>query len=286
MQFHGHYFFIILGIIIGKDIEEFVQQPNLKKLAKQVPEFLLAAKAGNTNKQYASYYRKFEKWCNLYREIKFPVHENYVGLYIVVLIQSGESFANIESSFYAIKWYHSFCDKNPCNYNVCKQLLLAAKRISRQPLQKKQPLSAENIHKIYQSVRGKNCSVLDLRLIFIMVLGFSRFMRYSEIADLKRCDFHFKDTHLEVSLEKSKTDIYRDVHWILLAKLQSCLCPMLIAKEYFKRAKITDDSDEFVFRAMTYMKSLNTYKLRKVNKPISYTSTREYVLASVSKELV
>lgn len=52
MQFHGHYFFIILGIIIGKDIEEFVQQPNLKKLAKQVPEFLLAAKAGNTNKQY------------------------------------------------------------------------------------------------------------------------------------------------------------------------------------------------------------------------------------------
>ena len=116
----------------------------------------------------------------------------------------------------------------------------------------------------------------------MIILGFAGFLRYSEIADIKRHDVIFCPTYTKIFIEKSKTDIYRDGHWLYLAKLNSPLCPTKMLKLWFKKASISNDlSEEYIFRAITVFKKKNVSKLRKSNEPISYSTMREHVLKAV-----
>ncbi|XP_057294613.1 uncharacterized protein LOC130623140 [Hydractinia symbiolongicarpus] len=157
-------------------------------------------------------------------------------------------------------------------------------RICRKDLKKKLPITASILNKIYDSLNGDKCSLLQLRTISMLILGFADFMRYSETSDLKRCDFIFRDTHLEVFLEKSKTDIYRDGHWLFLSKLDFRLCPIKLMRRNFDKAQIGDDTDEYIFRSVTYFKTVNRHSLRRRNVPLSYSTARDIVL-SVIKEV-
>ena len=122
--------------------------PTLKNLAKQLPCILSAARAENTTAKSQCYFNKIDVWCKLFLEMKsYPTKDNHVALYTVDLIQSGESASVVESSLYAIKCYHSFLDPNPCT-NLCTTLLEAARRICKKLLEKKTPITAENIKKI------------------------------------------------------------------------------------------------------------------------------------------
>lgn len=41
---------------------------------------------------------------------------------------------------------------------------------------------------------------------------------------------------------------------------------------------MVEGSEEHLFRGVTYFKSINTYKLRVINKPVAYTTARSNVL--------
>lgn len=120
---------------------------------------------------------------------------------------------------------------------MCKAVLEAAKRITRKTVNKKATVRIEAINKIYEVLDGDKCSLLNLRTILIIVLAFPGFLRYSELALLRRSGFVFQDTQVEIFIEKSKTDTYRDGHWLFLAKLDTRLCPVKLLKRYFKTAK-------------------------------------------------
>ena len=53
---------------------------------------------------------------------------------------------------------------------------------------------------------------------------------------------------------------------------------MAILSNYVRQAKFTDDSDLFLFRALVFKGKSKNHILRKTNKPLSYTGTREIVL--------
>ena len=79
----------------------------------------------------------------------------------------------------------------------------------------------------------------------ICILGFSGFMRYSEISNLKLSDIVFCDTPLKLFIEKSKTDIYRDGSWVFISKSDSRLCPVSNLKLYLDTASI-QENDEYI----------------------------------------
>ena len=256
---------------------------SLKALAADLPKLLEASRSVNTNKKYSCYFEKFEKWCSMFPEVKaYPSQESHVVLYLVSLIQSGQSLSVIESSFYSIKHYNVFCKVNPCDSKLCKMLLEAAKRLCKNSLTKKNPITVEMLNKIYENMKVDRCSLLELRTILMMVLGFCGFLRYSEIAELKRCDFVFQDMHVEIFIEKSKTDIYRDGHWLFLAKLDSKLCPVKLLQKYFQLSTIEENSNEFIFRGVTYFRTTRRHHLRRNNASISYTTARECVLKALT----
>ena len=101
----------------------------------------------------------------------------------------------------------------------------------------------------------------------MMVLSFVGFLRYSEVSSFRRSDFIFENTYMKIFIEKSKTYIYRDGHWLSISKVNSEICPMMIIKTYLDRCEVDSDSNEFIFRAMSFFKSQSTYKLRSIKTP-------------------
>ena len=61
----------------------------------------------------------------------------------------------------------------------------AAKIICKKSLKKKKPVTVDIINNIYEKLNGKNCCPLELTTILMIVLGFSGFLKYSEIAKSK-----------------------------------------------------------------------------------------------------
>ena len=96
------------------------------------------------------------------------------------------------------------------------------------------------------------------------------FLRFSDLSNLKSSDFILHNTHMSIFIEKSKTDIFRKKHWLHLAKLNSNFCPLDLTKRYFLLAGIDKQCD--------IENTRNGQKLRKIDKPLSYTTVKGHVL--------
>ena len=106
------------------------------------------------------------------------------------------------------------------------------------------------------------------------------FLRFRELSNLKRSDFILHNTHMSIFIEKCKTDIYRKGRWLDLAKPNSNLCPLDLTKRYFVLAGIDKQCDKYIFRGIENTK--NGQNLRKIDKPLSYTTVRGHVLDLVA----
>ena len=81
---------------------------------------------------------------------------------------------------------------------------------------------------------------------------------------------------MSIFIEKSKTDIYRKGHWLHFAKRNSKLYPLDLKKRYFVLAQIDKQCDKYIFRGIENTK--NGQKLRKIDKPLSYTTVKGHVI--------
>ena len=79
---------------------------------------------------------------------------------------------------------------------------------------------------------------------------------------------------MRLFLEQSKSDIYRSGHWIY--KLNSVLCPVKIIQKYIQKVKKLKGRSKYLFRSV--VKKSSGYRLRGINKPITYTTVKEDVL--------
>lgn len=66
--------------------------------------------------------------------------------------------------------------------------------------------------------------LLNVRTIFLCVLSFIRFSRFSEVINLKISDIVLKETHMPIFIEKSKPEMPQEGYWLYLPELQSWLC--------------------------------------------------------------
>ena len=91
----------------------------------------------------------------------------------------------------------------------------------------------------------------DFRILTICFLSFFfGFLRFNEVSKLKRCNISFKSGHVDLFLERAKTDCCRQGNHVFIARLDSPRCPVKLLSEYLELAKIEPFSDVFVFRAL------------------------------------
>ena len=111
-----------------------------------------------------------------------------------------------------------------------------AKRVTVHKIKKKNALSLDNLNKTFVKLNQNETNLVDQRLLAIILIAFCGFMRFSEVSRLCRSDFIFRSTYVEVVIEKSKTDIYREGVWVYISA-SSKTCPLKQLKYYWLSQK-------------------------------------------------
>ena len=78
----------------------------LKPLEELIPGILAASKATSTVEGYNSHFQKWKAWAASFPGVAFfPASALDFSLFLISLVQSGYSFASINSAFYGCKFF-------------------------------------------------------------------------------------------------------------------------------------------------------------------------------------
>ena len=120
-----------------------------------------------------------------------------------------------------------------------------------------------------------------MRTLTVFLVGYAGFLRFDELSNLKESDVQILEEHMELFIESSKTDQYRDGAWVVIARTASKLCPVTMMERYLNLGQIAgqDLPDLPLFRGITNTRGGG--KLRK-SGGLSYSRMREVVLEMLS----
>jgi integrase len=118
--------------------------------------------------------------------------------------------AQVNEAYYAISWAHELTGvKNPCHSSLVNSVKEGARRITAQPVCKKDPISPEMLKKIVNRFGTLNNNLLDVRIACMCLISFAGFLRFSELVNLRRSDIQFYDDYIALFIAKGKTDKYK-----------------------------------------------------------------------------
>ena len=102
------------------------------------------------------------------------------------------------------------------------------------------------------------------------------FFRIEEVLLIKYGDINFHSGYVISNLKVSKTDLLRKGNQVVIAESSNDdTCPAKIFKRYLSHLESSPvDLSRYVFRALYKTRSGHT--LVSINKPISYSSVRDY----------
>ena len=109
-----------------KQFDGYANNSRFANIVHHLPSSVESSKSDSTLKKYKCYFKKFERLCK---------SSATVSIYIGGLIQQGSSVAILDSSFYAIKWYHDFYfENNLCSNKLLSLILEGGKRLLSKPV--------------------------------------------------------------------------------------------------------------------------------------------------------
>ena len=259
---------------------------DLKELAKDLPQIALDSRSSGTIKNYLTGFKRWKVWASKYDEINIlPTEPKHIALYLTYLTKISKSHTPISLAFYSLSWAHRTAGfDDPTNHDLPKMVRESAVRKLGKGNNKKLPVSSDDIKCIVKKFAGVNASLLDLRTVCICLLCYSGFLRFDEVASIKFCDIEIEETHMRLFIEKSKTDQCREGAWVYISRAYSIACPVTILERYLSLAVFKKGSEKYLFRAVSYFRSLGRHKLRPGNSPITYSCARELIL-KVFKEV-
>ncbi|VDI24888.1 Hypothetical predicted protein [Mytilus galloprovincialis] len=266
-----------------KDLQS-IQNPSLRDFARKLPIIAEASKSKNTVKKYSYAFKRFSV---LVFKLRFmstaSFSDNSLQFIYLFLIQSEVSSSVLNGAFYGIKWEHDLnLYSNVFTSDFLSIVLEGGVRLLSKPVNKKEPITHDIIKRVIDKF-GLSTNLADLRICCLVLLSYAGFLRYSELSHLKASNLRFYDSHVEITIVSSKTDVYRQGNVVVIAKTNSDLCPVAMLKRYLEAGNISLSSDEFIFRAISFLKSRNSHILCKANKPLSYTRARELLLSTLSE---
>jgi hypothetical protein len=166
---------------------------------------------------------------------------------------------------------------NPCKSDLLRNIVESAKIMLSRSIKKTEPASPDLMKMFFQRFDTCDSTLKDLRLLGVCYLCYTGFLRYDELSNIRSNNLTFHKEHVDMFIIKSKTDCYRKGKNVFIAKLNSRYCPVSILQRYISLAGIDLDSDMCLFRSISFMKTCNTFILKKKNEKLSYTRAREIV---------
>lgn len=119
-------------------------------------------------------------------------------MFMLKHIQKGASLPIVEAIVYSLKYFLISVNlEDSCETPVLKNLLNSRKKW------KKEPITVEEIKTLWEKAiqHPKRKQILsNLRTFLVIIFGFSSFLRFSELASLRRTDMMFYQTYMELFL--------------------------------------------------------------------------------------
>ena len=250
-----------------------------------LPDVLRKSRAEGTDKKYHGAFIRFHKWASsngLRSRDILPAKALTVAIYLASLIQSANSPSAVIAAFYGIKWFHDLYGlESPTNSKLVVNVLESAKRILSKQVVKKEPITVDILTSLYLRLYSEN-NLKNQRIICIFLVGFSGFLRSSELLNIRVSDLVFNFTYMAIFIECSKTDKYRDGAWVMIAKTGSNLCPVENVKKLIKWGGLS--GDDFLFCNISAKKC--GFKVRNRNRKMSYSNLRDLYLEALSPHVV
>ena len=206
----------------------------------------------------------------------------YVAIYLLEIYNNARSAAPVALAAYSIAWAHKTAGLvDPTQHPLPRMIREAAPRTLHYVSNKKEPINIAMISKVVQVFGSETASLQDLRLVAMMLIAFSAFLRYQELANLRFSDLIFHDQYLQLFIESSKTDIHRDGVWVFVARINSPNCPVEALQRYVTRAGFQGYTEQFIFRGITRHKVMAKRRLKASNVPLAYTTARALLLKAL-----
>ena len=206
----------------------------------------------------------------------FPAKTEHVALYLQHLLDSTQSYSVVDSAIYAIQWAHNLAGlPSPVDAPIIRDISKAAKKMNgAHVVSRKQAVTADMIGTLVSASNLSN--LLDLRNVCLFLLAFAGFFRINEVLHIKYGDVRFQSGYVAIDVTSSKTDQLRKGSEVVIASGSSIdTCPVNILRRYLTEVeRYPIDSSHYIFRPLSKCRA--GHKLVSVNKPISYSSIRDY----------
>ena len=119
-----------------------------------------------------------------------------------------------------------------------------------------------------------------MRTLTLALLSYAGFLRYDEVHRVRREHISFLPTYMKIFIPSSKTDQQNVGDYVYITRTGRSTCPYNTLKQYLATASISNSDKVFIFRAVTRSKA-RCY-LKRIDRPISYSTVRDRVLSAIA----
>ena len=224
----------------------FPQDDNvLCSLANSLPDVALTGRAPTTPSKYSSTYMRWKSWAQDHGLSAFPASPFHFAIYLCHLMTEAKTTSPLESAVHIIAWIHQLGgEPSPTEHPLVKSILAGAQRLLAHRTTK-EPITVSQLEQFVTRKADAMASLYNIRSVVICLLAFAALLRFDELAKLVRSDVEIKGDMLQLFIESSKTDQYRDGAWVVVASSGKVTCPVALMSRYLDRANLSDDNPLF-----------------------------------------
>jgi hypothetical protein len=138
-----------------------------------------------------------------------PAQPMCVALYLCDLLESAQT-SPIDTAIYSIRWGHSMASLPfPTDHPIVKSTYEGCKIILAKPRQLKAPIQLHMLRQLVDMHGHSTTSPAELRLLFIVLVGYSVCLRLSEILAIQLKHIEIVSHGMSIFVPRRKNDQFR-----------------------------------------------------------------------------
>ena len=220
------------------------QDAEVRRLAQDLPFFLMQDLTPNTIKKYTLSFTKWSKWAQSKAQSPpppppIPALIDLFSVFLILQIRLCGSSSTFNSIIAGVAWAHKKMGlTSPTSHPLVMQLINAGHRIlGKSTANRKKPLLHSHMNLLL--ARFSHGSLPDLQTLALITLGFFRLFRCDELSNLKVEDVVFHPDHMAIIVEKRKNDQFREGFWGFISHFNA-FCPVALLKKFLIRGRQED----------------------------------------------
>ena len=253
-----------------------IQDPSLVSLASSLPRVVLNAKARNTTVRYAYGWNRWKNWSKSKIGVAYlPAQPMFVTLYLRQFLDSAKTTSPVDTAVYSIRWGHILAGlPSPTEHPLVQSTYEGCRRILSRPREPKDPVQPHMLETLIQKHGHNSASPADLRLLFIVLVVYSVFLRIGELLSIEVRHIRIVPEGMSIFLPKRKNDQFRAGNTIYIAKTYKITCPVSITERLLQMLPNNRDSCYPVVRRLQNRKGVQSFHQ---SRGISYTTARDII---------